>query len=52
MADVCLSPQMYNARRLRADMTHFPALVEVDKALMKLPEFLKARPEAQPDADQ
>lgn len=51
MADICLSPQMYNARRLRADLVKCPALVEIDKALMKLPAFLKARPEAQPDAD-
>ncbi len=51
MADVCLAPQMYNARRLRADLSKAPKLVEIDKALMKLPAFLKARPEAQPDAD-
>lgn len=51
MADVCLSPQMYNARRVRCDLTRFPALVEIDKALMKLPSFLNARPEAQADAD-
>jgi hypothetical protein len=42
---------MYNARRLRCDTSRLPALVEVDKALMALPAFLKARPEAQPDAD-
>jgi len=52
LADICLAPQMYNARRLRADTSKFPSLVEADKALMKLPAFLKARPEAQPDADQ
>lgn len=52
MADACLVPQMYNARRLRADFTHMPGLVDIDKALLKLPAFLKARPEAQPDADQ
>jgi maleylacetoacetate isomerase len=51
MADICLSPQMYNARRLRVDLSRFPNLVEIDKALMALPAFLAARPEAQPDAD-
>lgn len=51
MADVCLVPQMYNARRVRADLTHFPRLVEIDKALNALPAVRKARPEAQPDAD-
>lgn len=51
VADICLAPQMYNARRLRADLTKVPRLVEIDKALMQLPAFLKSRPEAQPDAD-
>jgi maleylpyruvate isomerase len=51
MADVCLVPQMYNARRVRADLTHFPRLVAIDKALNALPAVRKARPEAQPDAD-
>lgn len=51
MADICLAPQMYNARRLRADLTKAPRLVEIDKALMQLPAFLKSRPEVQPDAD-
>ena len=51
MADVCLVPQMYNARRVRADLTPFPKLVEIDKALNALPAVRKARPEAQPDAD-
>lgn len=51
LADVCLVPQMYNARRMRADLTHFPKLVEIDKALNALPAVAKSRPEAQPDAD-
>jgi len=51
MADVCLVPQMYNARRVRADLTHFPKLVAIDKALNALPAVRKARPEGQPDAD-
>ncbi|MFC3711739.1 maleylacetoacetate isomerase [Sphingoaurantiacus capsulatus] len=51
LADICLVPQMYNARRVRADLTHFPRLVVIDKALNALPEVRAARPEAQPDAD-
>jgi maleylacetoacetate isomerase/maleylpyruvate isomerase len=51
MADICLVPQMYNARRVRADLTQFPKLVETDKRLNALPAVAKARPEAQPDAD-
>jgi maleylacetoacetate isomerase/maleylpyruvate isomerase len=51
MADVCLVPQMYNARRVRADLSAFPRLVGIDKALNALPAVRKARPEGQPDAD-
>jgi len=51
MADVCLVSQMYNGRRVRADVTHFPRLVAIDKALNALPAVRKARPEGQPDAD-
>ncbi len=51
LADICLVPQMYNARRVRADLTHFPNLVAIDKRLNALPAVRKARPEGQPDAD-
>ena len=51
LADVCLVPQMYNARRVQADVARFPNLQRIDKALMQLPAFNAARPEAQPDAD-
>lgn len=52
MADLCLVPQMYNARRFRCDLTRFPRLVEIDRALNARADFLSARPERQPDADQ
>lgn len=50
LADICLVPQMYNARRVRADLTRVPRLAEIDKALLALPAITGARPEAQPDA--
>ncbi|MGL4543183.1 MAG: maleylacetoacetate isomerase [Polymorphobacter sp.] len=50
LADICLVPQMYNARRIRADLTPFPALISIDKRLNALASFRNARPEAQPDA--
>lgn len=50
VADVCLVPQMYNARRFGVDLAVFPRLVAVDAALNALPAFTAARPEAQPDA--
>jgi maleylpyruvate isomerase len=51
LADVCLVPQMYNARRLQVPLDAFPKLVAVDAACLKLPAFDKARPENQPDAE-
>ena len=50
LADVCLVPQMWNARRLQADIARFPALVAIDTRLNALPAVAAARPEAQPDA--
>ncbi len=50
LADVCLAPQMWNARRLQADIARFPKLVAIDKRLNAVPAFAAARPEAQPDA--
>jgi maleylacetoacetate isomerase len=50
LADVCLVPQMYNARRFNCDLTPFPTLVAVSTHLESLPAFDTARPEAQPDA--
>lgn len=51
LADLCLVPQMYNARRVRADLSRFPRLVAIDKALNARPAFQAARPERQIDAD-
>lgn len=51
MADVCLVPQLYNARRFRCDLAEFPTLTGIGAALEALPAFAAARPEVQPDAD-
>lgn len=51
VADICLVPQMANARRLKVPLDAFPKLVAADAALLKLPAFDKARPENQPDAE-
>ena len=50
MADICLVPQVYNARRFECDLTPYPKLVAISTALEQLPAFQAARPEAQPDA--
>jgi maleylpyruvate isomerase len=39
MADICLAPQMVNARRFGCDTSSFPHLVEIDTRLRALPAF-------------
>ena len=51
LADICLVPQVANARRFKVPLDRFPKIVAVDAALMKLPAFDVARPELQPDAE-
>jgi maleylacetoacetate isomerase len=51
LADICLVPQVYNARRLKTPLDRYPKIVAVDAACAKLPAFDKARPENQPDAE-
>jgi len=51
LADVCLVPQVANARRFKVPLERFPKIVGVDAACLKLPAFDKARPENQPDAE-
>lgn len=50
IADLCLVPQLQNARRFELDLTPFPHLMALDERLAQLPAFQAARPEAQPDA--
>jgi maleylpyruvate isomerase len=51
LADICLVPQVFNARRLKVPLDAFPKIVAVDAACQKLAAFDKARPENQPDAE-
>jgi len=51
MADACLVPQVYNARRFDCDLSNYPLLVQVDAHLAGLPEFAMALPERQADAE-
>jgi maleylpyruvate isomerase len=50
LADVCLIPQTYNARRFDVPLDDFPTLLSIDAACNELPAFQEALPEAQPDA--
>jgi maleylacetoacetate isomerase len=45
MADLCLVPQVYNARRWGVDMTGFRRIVEVDGTCARLPAFQAAHPD-------
>jgi maleylacetoacetate isomerase len=51
LADVCLVPQVANARRLKVPLAAFPKIVAVDAACQALPAFAQAGPENQPDAE-
>jgi maleylacetoacetate isomerase len=51
LADLCLVPQVFNARRFKVDMTKYPKIAAADAACLKLLAFEKARPENQPDAE-
>ncbi|HEY3785698.1 MAG TPA: maleylacetoacetate isomerase [Steroidobacteraceae bacterium] len=50
IADVCIVPQMYNARRLKCDVQPYPTLTAICAHLESLPAFAKAAPETQADA--
>jgi len=49
LADCCLVPQVYNARRFGVDLNPFPTIARIEEACLKLPAFDAARPERQPD---
>ena len=51
LADVCLVPQLYNARRFELDLAPFPKIVAVDANARALTAFADAAPENQPDAE-
>ncbi|MDA5095084.1 maleylacetoacetate isomerase [Aliiroseovarius sp. KMU-50] len=51
LADICLVPQYYNARRWGLDLSPYPRLTEIEKTCLALPAFANAAPEAQFDAE-
>ncbi len=50
LAECCLVPQVYAARRFDVDLTPFAAITAIDAACAKLPAFIAAAPQNQPDA--
>ncbi|MFM2421926.1 MAG: maleylacetoacetate isomerase [Pseudomonadota bacterium] len=51
LADVCLVPQMFNARRFKCDLGRVPRLVAIDAHCLAQAPFKAAAPENQPDAE-
>lgn len=45
LADICLVPQVYNARRWGVDMAAFPHIGSIDASLTALPAFAAAHPD-------
>lgn len=50
IADLCLIPQLYNARRFKVNLEKYPRLLEVEAHCQTIEAFQRAVPEAQPDA--
>lgn len=51
LADICLIPQMANARGVQMDLRPYPTLKRIEKAAYELPAFMAALPKNQPDAE-
>ena len=51
IADICLVPQVSNARRMKVPLDKFPKIVAIDAACLALTAFDRARPENQSDAE-
>lgn len=51
MADCCLVPQIFNAKRYQSDLAPYPQTMRVFEACMHLEAFDRAQPSKQPDAE-
>lgn len=51
LADVCLIPQLYNARRWNCDVSAYQTLLRIETSCLSLDAFSKAAPERQPDSE-
>jgi maleylacetoacetate isomerase len=51
LADLCLVPQLYNARRFGCDLSPYTALLGIEADCVALAAFAEAAPEKQPDAE-
>ena len=51
LADLCLVPQIWNARRFNIPLDDYPTLCRLYDNVVTLPAFAKAEPSVQPDAE-
>lgn len=51
LADICLVPQVYNARRFNVDLSKFPLIENIEAQLVKHPAIAKSHPSNMPDAE-
>jgi maleylpyruvate isomerase len=51
LADICLAPQLFGARRFGVDVTAWPRLLQIEESCRALDAFGRAEPERQPDAE-
>ena len=51
LADICLIPQVYNAKRFQCDLSPYPAVLKIYDGCTALPAFQAAAPENQGDAE-
>ncbi len=51
LADICLVPQLFNARRFGVDLAPYPRLSRAEAAAQAVAAFTEAAPERQPDAE-
>jgi maleylacetoacetate isomerase len=51
LADICLIPQMANARRVNLDLAPYPTLTRIEAHALAHPAFEAALPQKQPDAE-
>jgi maleylacetoacetate isomerase len=51
LADICLVPQVYNARRFDCELRDFPRIVQISDRCLELPTFQAASPDQQDDRE-
>ncbi|MFT4956525.1 MAG: maleylpyruvate isomerase [Brevundimonas sp.] len=51
LADCCLIPQIYSARRFNTPLDAFPRILAIEEKAASHPAFMAAHPDRQPDAN-